>query len=844
MKQIFIFLFIFFYVNQGYNQSSGISIEKTSSIGEQVQHLMAPLDMTEVNTQVFYDKGMDFYNWRKFDGDFPSDSTVFRAEHWGLMNFQAASSFLGNYNPLPDPSVYMDYMSGDPKFGPIRIGILALDYQRFRDDAITANLISFNQSDTTLHDVVGRTESPYLRDTMLAACALQHPAEGLDIEFVIPDSLFMGNIALPDSIWLDLGDGLGYQYIDTNTIITAQYLDFGIHVIVFKCLLSNGRILYAKTEIENNPVLLGGILTPPPGYDTFPDQTIYLNGDHFSIFYGNPCKKLLKPLIFIEGINPSSLGGDDFNEMKKRLTFEKDNTTQNVTTPNNKSAWENLARMGYDLIYYDFEIGDGDIIENSRRFQLFMEWVNAEKLKNKSFEKNIVLGASMGGVVGYHALRKMEVAGNNHETEFMITFDAPMKGANVPLGLQFMVLYLGNYFTPGLKAKKINDHVPVLKIFENILNSGAAKQLLYYNAYNSNPSEWHDQFYDSMEAMGSLNIEHIAISNGSTIGQHQELIPSELFMKLSAKSQKDNFFGAVTINKSEVFVMPSSGVKTIYYLDIEKYFQYIVAGYWMRDKVNVKADASVLKNYDVAPGGMTDFGLSQSVNAIQFGKTSIELPVNGAAWGFVPSVSSFDLAKDSNPYQVISNCGNPLISRCISSKDNSTICSYTKTNQHNQGHVSLNSKNATFLMDVLYNEDKITLKSELKLEDRTFNFGSSANYNGPDPNNFNPIKSGNFIDFDLDIFTNSGKLWLNHEGRINYIDNFNNPQNNTSGHYDLFIQKGCSDSTVVTVYNAGEIKIGDKETANNTANLHIMDSARLVLTSNGLLLTSALGHPF
>ncbi|HRI34785.1 MAG TPA: hypothetical protein PLD02_13615, partial [Saprospiraceae bacterium] len=723
MKKLFYTLFCLFYSLSGNTQIEGLVIEKSSALGDQINHIMAPLDLSLITTNVFYDKGMDFFNWRKLDGNFPSDSTIVKSEHWGLLNFQAVSSFMGNYYPFPPPETYLSYMQNHNVTGPIYLGLMAIDYQRFRDDAITANLIYFDAKDSTLNDVQNRSDSPYLRDTMLSLVALRYTTEGKDLEFILPEDIVMSNIGVPDSMWIDFDDGNGYTLIDTNQIINMSYSDYGVHTLVFKCKINNGDLFYAKTQIENIPQTSGLSVQMPPGYDNEPNETHILNRDTINIFFGNPCKKLLKPIIFIEGINPSKLFRNYWLDMKFRLRFDKDNVVQIVQTPDSKSAWDNLAKMGYDIIYYNFELGEGDILENSSRVSKFITWVNEEKRKNKSNEKNIVIGASMGGVVGYHALRTMEVSNSDPDTKFLITFDSPLKGANVPLGLQCMVKYLGNYTDPNIfNPKKINEHVPILKTFEDILISGAAKQMLYYNIYscdslyedrdgdgidelyitNCGNTKWHNSFYDALDNMGPLVLEHIPISNGSSIGEKQKLLASEHYIHITAKSQTDDFLGAVTVNTCDGYILPSSGIETIYYHDIEKYFQIIIGGYWPRERLTIKADASKFKNYDIAPGGMTDFGISDGLNQLTFGNSSAKIKSSQSAWGFVPTVSGLNMPMGTDPFITINDCGTNLTERCYSSKDDVAICAYSKTNQHNQGHVSFNSKNATFILDVLY----------------------------------------------------------------------------------------------------------------------------------------------
>ncbi len=62
-----------------------------------------------------------------------------------------------------------------------------------------------------------------------------------------------------------------------------------------------------------------------------------------------------------------------------------------------------------------------------------IERVNQQKITS---EQNVVVGASMGGIVSRYALAKMENAGKSHCTGAFFTLDTPHNGANIPLALQ------------------------------------------------------------------------------------------------------------------------------------------------------------------------------------------------------------------------------------------------------------------------------------------------------------------------------------------------------------------------------------------------------------------------
>jgi alpha/beta superfamily hydrolase len=63
-----------------------------------------------------------------------------------------------------------------------------------------------------------------------------------------------------------------------------------------------------------------------------------------------------------------------------------------------------LQEEGYDIVYIDFDQGAGDLRENAYVVMAVIDWVNEQKANYNSEEPNVLLGISMGGVVGRLAL--------------------------------------------------------------------------------------------------------------------------------------------------------------------------------------------------------------------------------------------------------------------------------------------------------------------------------------------------------------------------------------------------------------------------------------------------------
>jgi hypothetical protein len=62
------------------------------------------------------------------------------------------------------------------------------------------------------------------------------------------------------------------------------------------------------------------------------------------------------------------------------------------------------------------------------------------------------LGVSMGGIAGKYALLDMQANGPAHDTRLFITYDSPLRGANIPIATQCLIKF-SNINLPYLKYK-------------------------------------------------------------------------------------------------------------------------------------------------------------------------------------------------------------------------------------------------------------------------------------------------------------------------------------------------------------------------------------------------------
>ncbi len=553
-------------------------------------------------------------------------------------------------------------------------------------------------------------------------------------------------------------------------------------------------------------------------------------------------------MIFIEGFNPSELQNQTYEAMKTRL---KDFLNISTSSP---PMWQRLYDEGYDLIYVDFDDGAGDIVTNAQVVKRAILLVNEMKHAAGSSEKTKVIGASMGGVVGKWALREMEIAGEVHEVDQFTSFDAPLKGANVPLGIQHMIKDLATrngkvviktfFGSITLKSFSIGEFIPLIQTVKTVFNKPATKQMLFYNAWadESNPRQFHDAFYSQFEALGDLQqIEHIKVSNGSSIGQTQLLNAGELYATVTGfgTTPVRTGIGRTSIDVTvaldlKIFAIPASGNGTIYGGNI---LLSVPGGATVVMPNPIVKAASGLKPFDSAPGGFENFGFPFIAGALSFDRVIISAnfgtKTNGL-WGFIPTFSSLGIAEPSDVNAPLTGCGSSSSDGCIASNSAASRSADVLINggfAHNQGHVTINQRNYDFILSKLHT-NFIDFNAPNGILTRTFNYGKS-NQTSPNPRLGETVKE---INRSVTV-QNTGAIWVNRNNKIGFIDE-NNLQNQANALFDLRIKAGVdqcvSANSTVTLQNGGSMILGDPS-VNNTANVHIDGGGILNVKQNGTL---------
>lgn len=397
-------------------------------------------------------------------------------------------------------------------------------------------------------------------------------------------------------IEVDFGNGQGYQDIVLGSTVKIGYSSSQLDILgKIKLTMLNNENEYeiynshfsffriASGQIEQPSVVakMDGInplsVSPPdrviyyPGTTTTVTQTVchpcgrfgtccdkrqvivqdvkielyFLFSPHNSTYLSNPqTAKLRRPIIVCDGFDPGNRRDYYRNQIEYDSDLPRDNDFRGLYQLLNgdPSPWYNtssspniipsLLQKGYDVIFINFRLGDGNIFNNATYLRNVMkDVINSAQYRDKYTEEAIFIGPSMGGIISRMTLKTMENNNENHFVKLWVSFDSPQKGAYIPIGLQYSMLYLNH-----INTFSINALVDAQRSFNkavNTLNTPAARQMLLYHfstfgdeenvksnyqsgtSNTSNHTSDYNSLYNNLNSLGyPLFAKNYSISNG------------------------------------------------------------------------------------------------------------------------------------------------------------------------------------------------------------------------------------------------------------------------------------------------------------------------------------------
>ena len=554
---------------------------------------------TKVETGYLYGLNYQLSQMEKYDGAENSDYVTL--SNWNQIYSELAKSNL-TQRKFESISVIHKQAVKMIREENIPIGLILFNYNYFDDNPET---LMDEQGRLNLTDVNVKE-----RNVFAATAFRQRTLNGNNLVFSLPKSfIFTNHSNFPDRIFIDFDDDSGWQQVTPEKDAKVKYTSTGKKTIAVKAILNNGEVFYSKFNID-----VVRLETPAPSATWLVEADLSYNdvsttGDAY-ILLSNQNTELTKPVVICEGI--------DFDNS---YTWE---TLYELFNQHN--MLEDLRAEGFDIVILNFHNPLTYIQSNAYLFEKLVQMVN----DTINFETQIsIVGPSMGGLVTRYALTHMENTNIDHNSNLWISFDTPHQGANIPLGLQYSVLFF----------KDLDANVQMML---DVLYEPAAKQMLVY--YFTNPpttpashNAFFDVFQNELSTMGDYpeNLRKIAISNGRGDAIGQPYTAGDQAIEFEYYSFFVDITGNIWTVKNNASGQIFEGL--IDYLFVEP------------DELNVNVFSP--KPYDNAPGGMRSTFADLGEVELPFGEINVLL--NNHA--YIPTISGLDINDQDLFYNLSTN---------------------------------------------------------------------------------------------------------------------------------------------------------------------------------------------
>jgi SprB repeat/Secretion system C-terminal sorting domain len=645
-------------------------------------------------------------------------------------------------------------------------------------------------------------------------------------------------------IQIDFGDGSGYRTVLPGQVININYSGGGNRSVRVKLISVGGAVLQTHTDI----------VVTPKAYENYNwGNRFNLNIPGAIVTLVSTCGNRLtpgicRPFIVVEGFN-AAIG--DFDEFQTDLNSfrARANTTGNFDNqiPGRGDLIQELDDAQYDLIYVDFNDGTAALEDNAVVVRNVIREVNRLKAESGCTERNIIYGISMGGVIAKLVLLEMERDGEDHQTKKLLTHDSPLRGANIPLGYQYM---LEDVASIRIATRPLGSFLGILGEAEAVLSSPAAQQMLIYHK-NTFPTlnPRFVQFYTNLRNLGALRrCEHIALSNGSQLSNGQGFEPNARIVTI--QGQTDEALFCVTDNPGVVdnlnALLASLGTGAAFDFQVralpsrEQGERIVYQGALFTAVLGIPVVLHFTKKtvtgtipLDNAPGGRIGLDIP----------TCGPLQINQPAFCFVPAVSAIEVGPFQGAGVPLSDVNQNLSNNnVVINSGQSSVDRYVAGDESANTPVEQNQNHVIFTQDifgsVLY-ETTFLAGVNNPINGRTYNYGESPvkeyNYRAAVPNPFPMRRTSFYIENNLTV-SGADRLWINRAGRIGFTNNTNNPFNQTSGTFSVFMSRTICNNTpsIVTVESGGQMRVGEwGSNAQNIGLLYIRAGNRIVINNGG-----------
>ena len=428
-----------------------------------------------------------------------------------------------NYGPDTVSIGVMDY-----SFGKLKYGVLS-NHDYFEFDTITGILTR------RWYDNPRYQTHPYTQSEIFMVAPVVEATHNIAPVFCVNDIVFTNtnlrsllNTPYYD-MYIDFGDGSGNHTISLTspTYISVCYPEPGTYTMVTTVVCHDGEF---STKQSKSTIVVGDEPTIDvlDYYDIHHEEQDWESAGMNVVEFTSNCSydPTYEKIIFVlSGYNPASF--QKYFERRPSDLFQKYIVEGNMT---------NLPALGYKIVIIDWKDPNDDIRANAERFA---QVLNYYKCNANNEEQFVVIGHSMGCLIGRYALTALEnewatdcMPEKMHNTRLFISNDGPHQGVNIPMSLQ--TIY-GDARGTGGYLRGLSDFMNAvtfrnLDLSNSLLNATSVKQMLNRHYSTGLSTDYYtaaDEFYDffsSLEAIGDYPryCKLVALSNGSMEGAGQQ----------------------------------------------------------------------------------------------------------------------------------------------------------------------------------------------------------------------------------------------------------------------------------------------------------------------------------
>lgn len=756
---------------------SGGSFAQTEAIDNYkriITDVFSGIPTQKITTGLLIEKAIPTVDISKYDGYSNSDTADFSiwkkiyAEYYFAHNDYANIQYRDNFDKQNSDSTN------------ISLGLLCFEYNQIKASALQARQIVM---DSVSGKFIDRTSSE-VQTLDKHSCAAFSPMcnqkkTGTFI-FSISSENMIGNLCTQiQELSVNFDDGRGFITIHPNKEYVVNYDEPGIKTIQAQFTVQNKPYrCFSSLIIEGDSYAFPSLLKSST-ISIEPDEgpTEYYSNDlkaEYAIF--NRCEsdgKIRKPYIIVSGFDP----------MDKNRMVDDGNKVNLYRVSNKNGYLDQLRNDGYDIIIYRSKESTRSIIDNALNLVSFIQKINNEKTSNNEL---IIAGASMGGLVVRYALTYMEHNKIDHQTKLFISVDSPQEGANVPLGIQYMVKYLN---------KDLLDAIDALKQAEKeMLNSEAAKQMLLYHhsgmsGKTAQCAQERTDFLAELRKIGNFpkQCRSITISMGSGAGKTQGFNDGALL--LDKDPQLSLLVPGLTpvprlTWEFSVYAAPKNTEKTIYKESVKMQTCYRLLGKTYCNSLSNIATRNVVVNntmpIDNAPGSIQNLHNTGAFrgNGSVLGLDYLDIigylgdiDYDSHPDNFIPTFSALGLQNINNPqlhaknYLVSSGKFNRISDHVFvkNSDNNISLFDVLYVEDDNLDHIYDDHKEGVFSEDMISYMLEESSPENVYIENKTYSDGHRSAIEAP-----KSVFIGNSVD---NINYNNGDVIVENGAKMSILAN-------------------------------------------------------------------------